>query len=206
MKFATLFLAVFLLSSIKAQPIVDLECEFRNFGFGYACHLFHGIVPNDQNVHVKFIGTHEAGRGDQNVRRMTVMYGNIPFILPQYFTTFTNLETLEMDISGLVRIQAGAFKNAGNLETIFIHQTPLAIIEPNAFVGASKLTGLALKNNLELKRIDENIFNGLEKLRALDLSSNGINSINVNAFRPLTSLSTIYLSYNSLTSLDVREL
>jgi hypothetical protein len=166
--------------------------------------LIDAVVPNDQNVNVVFSGSHATGYTNDDVSAMMVMYGNIPFILPQFFTTFTNLATLEADHVELLRIQTGGFKNAGQLTDIFIRDTLLSTIEPNAFVGASKLTRIVLIDNVELKRVDENIFNGLTVLRTLDLSRNGISSINVNAFRPLTSLVTLILTSNSLTSLDGR--
>jgi hypothetical protein len=204
MKFATLFLTLFLISSIKAQSVVNLRCLFWMSVFRYECRLIDAIVPNDQNVNVVFSGSHDTGRSNDDVSGMMVMYGDIPFILPQFFTTFPNLAFFEADHVELLRIQAGGFRNAGHLTDLFIRDTLLSTIEPNAFVGASKLTRIVLIDNVELKQIDENIFNGLTVLRTLDLSRNGISSININAFRPLTSLVTLILTSNSLTSLNGR--
>lgn len=163
----------------------------------YTCDINSVTVSDDYNQNINIVGGHPPGWNNNLVRAVRIQLGDIPFIIPQLFTTFPNLFRLTISNAGLRRIQSHALANATNLELMIVESNPLREIEANAFSGASSLRSLDLFGN-QLLNIDEDAFVGLSNLRDLLLESNRIRHLRKNLFRPLKTVEIISLSDNNV--------
>lgn len=204
MKLFGVLALIFVGSLTHAQTILIINCNFRVIRDIYACEIDGATIPDDSSLEIQFSGNHLSDLNNAYVELVTVFGSDIPYVLPQFFTTFSNLRQLFMTRSGLKRIQAGGFNNAASLRELRILESPLTSIEANAFVGASNIEKIYIFNNAQLEKIDEGVFNSLTTLKVLDLADNNLNYIAFNAFQSLSELELLYLSDNSLTSLDGR--
>jgi Leucine-rich repeat (LRR) protein len=152
-----------------------------------------------------FGGLHQVGRSNADVGELFIQGSNVPFIIPQSFSTFPNLQTYRTQISALTRIQENALSSsAGRLTNIrFDNELKLTTIPSNAFFSASNLSAIEITNS-RVETIDENAFNGLAALRTVFFNFNAIRDLPLNVFAQLPTLSSAFFSNNQFTSFDGR--
>lgn len=199
-------IVILLLSGSSAQEAeVTVTC---NFIFTqqtvYTCSLSSLVIADEADQTFIFdVSGHLEGRTNDDVMKIEVFGGDVPFIVAELFETFPNVRFYTTSFAGLRRIQSNAFADAGNLETFISFTNPLVVIEPNAFLGAEKLTMLDFDTN-EIEKIAENAFDGLTALEILNLSSNKIYFLYYNTFSKVNHLTYILLSDNQIETLDGR--
>lgn len=194
---------VFLTVGFSSAKALTLNCRFV-LTAEYTCEISGINLSENDAANVVIGGQHLPGRSNIDVREVRIFNSNIPIILNQLFTTFTNLDQMTISSSGLARIQTGAFDGAQRLTILLVlFNRQLRTIQPNAFVGASALTNIDLGEN-EIDTIHESAFNGLMSLRFLLLDNNKISQIPFNVFQPLPLVEVIVLDHNLLTSLSGR--
>lgn len=201
--FASVISTVLALSvAAKAQNVV-INCAFLFVTqFDYSCDVIGVNIADNENLPITIAGQHLQGQNNAAVRVVRIFDSNVPFIITQFFTTFVNLERLEMGATGTNRIQPNAFVNAGSLRTLQISQSPqLREIIANAFAGAWNLELLQIFQS-GVESISELAFSGLSRLTNLNLARNRISQLPVNVFTPLTALQMIFLWENQLTVLN----
>jgi Leucine-rich repeat (LRR) protein len=188
------------------QP-VNVRCQFEfiemNENKGYGCTL-RDLQLYDRSRQVSVGGFHVGPNTNANVRFLRIELSRTPFIIRELFTSFPNLEGLEIIFSELSEISAESFTNARNLKYLNIRNNPIKRIEANVFQNATNLEELYLWWNSELNFVSENAFTGLENLRELHLISSNLPSILPRTFRPLTSLQLLELSQNGINYIDSR--
>lgn len=194
-----------LLTAVQTQT-VNVNCNFSDVA-GYTCHLFGAAVEDNPNANFVIGGQHLPGRTDADVRQIMIFNSNIPFIIPQMFTTFPNVEWFVIFNGGLTRVQSNAFADARRLTGVTISSGGTAstfeTIEANAFNGASSLLTLDLTDNA-ITSIHETAFTGLNLLWGLALINNRIHQLDPIILHPLTSLEVLYVQDNLLISIDGR--
>ena len=84
-----------------------------------------------------------------------------------------------------------------NLIELSLKNNKIKKIEENVFNGLSSLKRLYLNGN-KIEKIEENSFNGLYSLQILYLNSNEIEKIEDNTFNGLYSLKTLILNHNKI--------
>lgn len=189
--------------SSTAAQIINLPCRFFMADGLYTCQLTGITIPEHQNANVMITGVHLFGNTNNHVRRVSILFSNVPLVITQLFTTFPFLQNLQI-MSGLTRIQSNAFANANHLSHVEIIENPaLRTIHSNAFVGAPNLRTLDLHRN-GIQTIHASAFNGLSSLQALWLDFNNIQQLPAQVFAPLTFLQKVILDDNHLTSIDGR--
>lgn len=186
----------------KAQNVV-INCDFVFATvLDYSCDLIGVNITDNENLPISIGGQHLQGQNNAAVRLVRIRDSNVPFIVTQFFTTFVNLERLEMIATGTTRIQPNAFNNASSLRTLQIIQSPqLREITTNTFVWAWNLEILQIIQ-CGVESINDLAFNGLSRLTSLSLDRNQISQLPVNVFTPLTALRMIFLGGNQLTALN----
>lgn len=191
------------LGKVQSQT-VNLNCVFGLVNNVYTCQLAGITIVDNENANIVIGGTHNSGYNNAGVRRVNILNSNIPFVVRQLFTSFVNLEGLNIANGGLTRIQSNALTGASNLrEFLASNNVLLQRIEANAFAGAPNLSFVDLFQN-GLDSIHENAFTGLSRLEFLNADYNQIRTLPVNVFRPLTSLTAVSLGTNVLETLDGR--
>lgn len=80
---------------------VDITCNFVDTNLGYAC-LVNNAVLTDPSVTVNFVGTHTNNRQNSDVNGTWFQFGNnVQFIPNSLFSTFPNLQALDMEFCGI---------------------------------------------------------------------------------------------------------
>lgn len=152
----------------------------------------------DPLANVTFGGDHLEGRSNGDVSNVDILYSNTSFMIPQLFTTFPNLSTLEISLSGLQSINIPDFIQ---LRRLLIDRNNISRIERAAFVSQRRLTYLNARDNI-IREIDEYAFVGLSSLESLVLIDNHIENLAPRTFQPLTNISYLDLEGNRLTSIS----
>lgn len=189
--------------AVKAQNI-QINCSFQRatVSADYSCHLSSIVVREQQDVIIG--GNHLPGHSNDDVVFVRILDSDIPFIIKQIFTTFPNLERLQITRVGLIKIQPNAFVDARNLKNLIINENPLTVIPQAAFIGISGLNELDLRSN-SITALHFNAFIGLSQLIDLHLGFNQIYELPDNVFRPLTGLINIHLDSNKLERLYAKD-
>lgn len=206
MKFVQTLITVLVVQLITVQgQTVNLNCNFLLLNDDtYVCRLSQITINDNQNANIVIGGTHVTGKNDNSVASIEIVNSNIPFIVPQLFTTFPNAYLFIVISGGLTRIQRNAFLNATNLRQISIHfEQRLSSIEENAFNGASNLNELDLGEN-RIENLHQASFNGLRALQRLFIDYNQIRQLHQATFSQLPLLKSIIMSRNQIESLDGR--
>lgn len=200
-----LYAVIFLFACSSLAEVEIISCNFiYTQQTVYTCSLPSLVIDDDEYQTFIFDVTgHLEGKTNDDVIRIEVFGGEVPFIIKELFEVFPNVRFYTTSYAGLRRIQSGALIYAGNLENFLSFGNPLAVIEPKAFVGADNLTFLDLESN-EIQKIDDYAFAGLSSLEILNLSMNNITYLGYNIFSEMSRLTYVLLSDNQLETLDGR--
>lgn len=197
---------IFLTFSSSAQVIYNetLKCSFEISQGIYSCGLPNLSIVDDESQFFTFdVNNHLDGRTNDDVEKVEIYGGNVPFIITQIFTTFPNVKILAHSFSGLSRVQSKALVYAGNLEKFSSYGNSISTIQAFAFTGASSLIDIDLYNN-QIEKVDETAFSGLEALQFLNIAGNNLTELHQNTFQSLENLAYLALAINQLESLDGR--
>lgn len=194
------FFVILALCSLVASQNQTISCTFTLSTDHYTCGLPNLDLDEKQEI-IFDVSGHLEGFGDENVTKVEYYGGNISFIFPELFTTFTSLRHFQSSFSGLERIPYNGFANANNLERILIYKNPLRVLEAKCFSGIRTLININLNSN-EIETIDANAFAGLDNLVWLSLSDNKISKLDSTVFQPLSFLMTLELSANLIERID----
>lgn len=167
----------------------------------YECEISGISIADDESHTFTFGGQHWPGHTNEDVTSVWVTNSNIPFVIPEIFSTFRNLEQILIR-SRLQRIQSNAVVDARNLKRFianFNHN--LTTIHSKAFSGASNLVELLLNDNA-LSEIHENAFVGLSRLSNLECQRNRIRELPEGIFRHLRRLETVTFNINQIEVLN----
>lgn len=211
------------ISSCSSQ--IALNCLYHVGGStAYYCEL-NNIEVLDPEESVVFEGDHVDGRTDANVTTVIIRNSNTPFIIPQIFTSFENIDTLEVEDSQLeslagipetilfhrlqfdgnniTRLEAGFLQNQTELTYFSAIDSNILEIDEEAFVGLSSLQDLILIGN-NIQEIAPLTFHPLINLRYLDLEANSLTSIGEDLFSQSPLLFSIYMEWNQINEIAPR--
>lgn len=189
-----------------AEARTEVECHFRvaTSPNRYICEVSDAFVDKT-NQEVVFTGAHLPGRSNEDVNFVNISNSNIGFIIPEIFTTFSNLLRVDLTRIGLTEIPLRESFKLGRVELLEImFNERLTTIHSYAFPGASNLRELQLGRN-SISNIHENAFFGLSRLQFIYLLGNRLHTLPINLFRPLPIVETISLSENRITTIHGRQ-
>lgn len=186
-------LLVLLACGIQVQAQSQLNCQFIDDGaYGYTCLINRQTLTLFSNVTIS--GNHTNGRNNSQVLFLEIATSTIPLIVTQLFSTFPNTRVMYIINSALSEIQPNAFIGAGNLRNLEIEANNLTTINANAFNHLINLETLALRNN-SILTINANAFQSLGRLMFLSLDHNSLRQLDDGTFRTLTTLEYIFASH-----------
>lgn len=218
-----LIVFVAILSTSLAQSIIDLQCAFFfEYPSGeYGCQLFN-VNVTDPNASYRIIGNHLGNSTNNDVELFEVYGSDFQFIPQEIFTTFPNIDDMEVyesnlqsiNVSGtnrlkqlyltrnnISRIEGRTFENLVNLTTLVLIRNGIFELDEEAFVGLQNLNRLSLIGN-NISTLSSQVFNNLSLLRILDLEANQLTRIESEAFVGLTNLRNLYLEWNRIEAIS----
>jgi hypothetical protein len=132
-----------------------------------------------------------------NLQSLNIESSNLREIRPNTFQNAKKLTTLRLFNNGIRNLNASSFVGATSLQSLTIFETNVTV-NPNTFKGLSALNYVFLTGGYMLT-VNQTLFADNSKLKCLQLQSCSFKSIDL---RSLTNLEELYLFYNELTSLD----
>jgi hypothetical protein len=135
----------------------------------------------------------------KDVRILYLNHTNLTSLWKDSFLSsrLTQLETLDIDNCGLVRIEPGAFNGLIMLEELSIKNNKIREIEQQTFENLTNLELLYLGKN-EIENLERDAFLGLTNLRDIWLITNKIHYLLPDTFLGLNNLSHIRLNDNKI--------
>lgn len=170
-----IIISVLLVSSVKAQN-VNVNCNYVFVGTEYTCELMGLLVPDNEQANFIIGGQHFHGHGNNDVRRIQIIFADIPFIIAQLFVTFPGVSAVYIWRGGLRRIQPQAFINARNVREIGMSNNPIEVINENAFNGLHEVRQLFIENN-EIRNLHFSSFQGMPALERLHCTGNQLEQL-----------------------------
>ncbi|KAK3098039.1 hypothetical protein FSP39_015527 [Pinctada imbricata] len=113
-----------------------------------------------------------------------------------------SLQTLDYVGSNIQVLPSYTFRNLQNLEEYDHFNNHLATIEDNAFQGLEKLIVLDIRIGKISSTITNKTLSGLKSVESVYLANHRIPKVEVGALRDLKNLDTLWLSANNLRTLD----
>jgi hypothetical protein len=213
------------LTSSTSTQDVEFSCTFYLSQYGeYICFL-EEIELTDPNTRVTFIGEHLDNRTNEDVTNVEIFLANTPFLIPEIFTTFTNmkefsilfsmlevlsqipdtvqLETLLISGNRIVRIENNTFTTQPSLQTLHFIISGIEAVEENAFIGLENCTSLALMIN-SISELHSRTFHPLINARAIDLRGNRLEIIQDELFSQNSKLEILLLENNRINAISPR--
>lgn len=192
-----LILLVAAFGATTAQDI-EITCVFQWTIFTeYSCRL-ENITVLDPEVNVVFVGEHLADMSDADVEVMQIRNSNTPFMMPQMFTTFPNLFELDIQSSNLQSID---IPSSVQLIWLIIYQNNIQHVTSGSIRGQERISYLELMSN-GIETIDEDAFSELGSLNSLVLINNQLTEIQGTTLHNLTRLSYLDFERNNLTRIS----
>nr|XP_004651413.3 nephrocan-like [Jaculus jaculus] len=168
--------------------------------------LSHGLSPNcpgrcscDSMQSVQCYRLMEVPSGiPSTTKRLYISHSRIQHLQPSNFTQLLALEDFILVASGTESIENDTFKTLSTLKTLELWKNKLRGV-PNA-----------LPDNLEVLKLNDNSicvlygsdFEGLKKLKVLELKNNLISSLSPNMLSSLMSLQRLMVDGNRIESID----
>ncbi|KAK3927664.1 Carboxypeptidase N subunit 2 [Frankliniella fusca] len=110
------------------------------------------------------------------------------------FKGLTQLRWLNMSDNPLRHLEANLFQYTPLIETLGVDTTDIESVDDQTFQNLRNLNTLSMKNNKHLEEMGDKLFNGLKRLKVIDLSKNN-----------LTTLPSSLSSITNMTNLDLSE-
>lgn len=99
----------------------ELNCLFRMYGkpFGYSCKNIDVWITGN-HAGIKISGTHIANKTNNDITYLAIYDSTVHFIHDNFFSKFPNLEILNIQTSGLNRVERNSLKEARNLKQLWL--------------------------------------------------------------------------------------
>jgi len=175
---------------------LELNCEYSYTANEYGCTL-NDIMVTHRSRNLVIVGQHLEGHSDDDVEVITITNSNTPFIIPQFFDVFPNLNEMIIIQSNLQSLE---FPENAELVWLALSGNNISRIEDGTFEHLNQLLYLDMQQN-GIEEIGENAFAGLEHLATLALLMNHISVLHPRVLHPLTSLSVFDIFGNELSSI-----
>lgn len=173
----------------------ELECDYKQGIFGYAC------IVNDVNrnipLDIHLNAFHAANHGDSDVHHFSFGFNLVPKIPNVIFRKFPNLSKLVMIGRHLEEITQEDFVNATELAFFHAGGNFIKKLEANTFVESSKLSTLIFDFN-KIEFVSEKAFANLTQLAHLYMTHNSLHHLDRDTFKSLPNLEMVFLNENQL--------
>jgi Leucine-rich repeat (LRR) protein len=140
-----------------------------------------------------------------NLRELKLEYSVFAEIEPDAFTGLSSLVQLDLTGAYLRRLLSGTFRGLHNLQDLNLAGNKHVIeIDPLIFIHTPNLERISFTSTNSMKKIDASLFSGLTRLKHLDLSICGLESIEPTAFDDLINIQNLSLKNNKLVEFETK--
>jgi hypothetical protein len=174
---------------------VEFSCTFYLSQYEEYICILEEIELTDPNTRVTFIGEHLDNRTNEDVTNVEISFSNTPFIIPEIFTTFTNMKDFRVFFSMLENISS--IPDTVQLDRMLMTGNRIPRIENNTFITQPSIQRLDFVIS-SIENVEENAFIGLENCTSLTLMLNSISELHSRTFHPLINARAIDLRGNRL--------
>lgn len=141
----------------------------------YSCSIDKLKAPHDDDFIDNVIVTHVVGQKKTDIKLLKIIDSNTKNIRINLLIQFPSLSTLVIKQSKWTGI--------------------------DKLFGAKQLTKLFINDNKDFLTLNADIFEGMTRMRTINLRNNGIKDINETAFAYLSKLQFLDLSYNQIVQI-----
>ena len=138
-----------------------------------------------------------------DIKTLSMDHTNVIRFFGSVFEKNVNLEKLSLAQNSIRGFSAQTFKGLGQLRELILAQNKIAALSPSSFSLLISLETLNLVGNL-LTHLSAHDFDGLSNLVTLSLSNNPLNTIEPDSFKPLTNVQEVVLKGTELTAIPAR--
>lgn len=166
----------------------------------YSCSLKQLLRPRLNEPVDKVIITHVAGKNKDDIQLLKITESNTENIRFNLLFQFPNLETLiinDCPWNGLKHLYG-----TRQLTKLFINGNNIGNLTEAAFEGIPRLRTINLRSN-QIQNVDKNAFSYLSKLHYLDLSDNAIKVLEKDLFSESIHLTKLSLAQNKIISVSM---
>ena len=193
---------------VNSSNAIEIKCLFSDevlsVRYGYSCWiLFYDLTQLSQTSDFQITGNHKSNRTDNDVVNIKITNSKIPFIIKELFVKFPNALAFEMNEAGLKEIKSDDFKNAGNVELVYLTNNQINSIPAHGFTGLKNMNELLIQSS-HVSKIHEDAFIGCYSMITLWLFSNPIKVLHPNLFYPMTELEALHVIQSEIERLDGR--
>lgn len=137
----------------------------------------------------------------RTVRTVRFQNLDIDFIPPKVFTSFANMERLEILNSTFEFVDQNTFKNGESVKELILERNQIKYLDNRAFLPLKNLEDLNMEKN-EIGYLKEGIFSNNPKLKSLNLKSNKIDMIDPSLMKDFSRIGKVDLTNNLCISSD----
>ena len=105
------------------------------------------------------------------ITTLSLMGNNITYVSNLAFRKLPDLQSLDLSNNLISSLYSESFLNSSNLQTLQLSKNPLTYFYPHCFMGLGSLRTLTLAYIDTNATLHDNIFEGLDSLKKLDLDS-----------------------------------
>ncbi|KAK4299276.1 hypothetical protein Pmani_028450 [Petrolisthes manimaculis] len=137
------------------------------------------------------------------LRYLDISFNHLVSVPAFAFAALKNLQTLNMSLNGISKLEDKAMFGMYSLEVLDISGNLLTALPPELFQENKRLTKLYIRNN-SVSVLAPGLFTGLSLLLELELTDNQLTNtwVNSETFTDLLRLASLDLSNNRITRLD----
>jgi Leucine-rich repeat (LRR) protein len=173
----------------SAQKLLTCQAKGRDF-----CRIYSADILENDTISIKISGENVTS---EEIKKVGFSDSSFFMIPQELFSTFKNLEILDMYGCDLKTIKPDTFAEAENLKILKLYSNNLVEIQPEMFEGLEHLKELYLSFN-KIKKFQKNVFQHLNNLEILDIGGNEIHELYEDTFNSQTRLKKIILDFNHL--------
>lgn len=210
------------LAAVSAQEIT-VDCQYGLTIFNeYYCFL-QDIEVTDPAATVTFGGTHVGERTENDVEIIIIFNSTTPFMIPEMFTTFPNvndltienchLESIEIPefvqlywldvyLNNITRISSNSFRNQSILFYLFLEGNNIETVDEDAFDGIGSASFILSLYRNNIRELAPRTFHSLTEIFYLDLEGNSLESISAELFSQNVELGILYLDSNQINEVE----
>lgn len=148
-----------------------------------------------------FIGEHEEGRDESQVDVVRIYFSDIEFIMPEIYSTFPNLNELDIEITALIDVDQIP-TDLPNFAFFTSFANWVEVIPNNTFLNVGETLLYSDFTFNEIIELELDSFAGCGELSNLYLLLNYIPQPPVGTFWPLANLVSLDLERNNLGFID----
>lgn len=182
-----LLIALLICGTVRVEAY---ECNyFEHWFFGYACE-FQEISYLDKSVEFTIEGEHLVDHNDQDVRVVFTTNSNLSYIPDVIIRKFGSVEKLLLSQSRIEDID-GVFEVCDKIDLMTFYRNKLTRIPSRNFVNCKNLKSLDLSSN-QIGELPIDAFEGLD-LTTLHLQDNPIKVLELGIFSHLANMEFLWL-------------